>query len=209
MDDLILVLGSKNLSSWSLRPWLVLKHIGVDFTEVVIPLDHQDTAGLIRRHSEAGLVPVLHHVDLTVWDSLAITEYLAERFPESAVWPSDPHDRARARAAAAEMHSGFSALRNAMPMAFAERRPHPPDSTALDTDIRRILDLWSDLRTRPRADGPFLFGRFCAADAFFAPVVSRFRTYGVRLEGAAADYADRIWQLDAMQQWLADARSEI
>jgi glutathione S-transferase len=202
MEDVTLVIGTKNLSSWSLRPWLVLRHAEIPFTEVVVALDQPDTASEIGRHSAAGKVPVLHHGDTTVWDSLAITEYLADRWPNRGIWPSDRNTRAVARSAVAEMHSGFATLREVMPMAFSERRPHPGPTPALDADIQRILSLWTDLRQRYADDGEYLCGAISAVDAFYAPVVSRFRTYGVALSGPAADYAEAIWALPTMQEWL-------
>ncbi len=208
MSDLTLVIGSRNLSSWSLRPWLVLRHVGVPFREVVIALDQPDTEGRIRVHSPTAKVPVLVDGDLAVWDSLAITEYLAERFPEAGVWPANRRQRAEARSLCAEMHSGFATLRAQLPMACRDTRPTPPADEDLTADVERIVAIWSGLRERHAAAGDFLFGPFSAADAFFAPVVSRFRTYGVPVNGAVAAYAEAIWTLPAMQDWLAGAVAE-
>lgn len=208
MSDLTLVIGSRNLSSWSVRPWLVLRHVGVPFREVVIALDRPDTEARIRALSPAAKVPVLLDGDLTIWDSLAITEYLAERFPEAGVWPADRRLRAEARSLCAEMHSGFATLRAQLPMACRDTRPTPPVDDDLAADIERVVAIWSDLRERHAAAGDFLFGAFSAADAFFAPVVSRFRSYGVPVHGAAATYAEAVWRLPAMQDWLAGAVAE-
>lgn len=203
MADLTLVVGSRNLSSWSLRPWLVLRRCGRPFAEVEIALDRPETQNRIREHSAAARVPVLHHGDLTVWDSLAIVEYLAEILPAGAVWPEALDLRARARSVCAEMHAGFATLRQEMPMAFKETRPAPTPRASLEGDIDRIRSLWRTLRERHRGDGDFLFGTFSAADAFYAPVVSRFRTYGVTLDGPAADWAAMMWELPEMREWLA------
>ncbi len=204
---LTLVIGTKNLSSWSLRPWLALKVAGIPFEEVEIALDQPGTAQQIARHSPAGLVPVLKHGDLTVWDSLAIVEYVNETVAAGGLWPKDPAARARARAMAAEMHSGFADLRRTMPLAVAEdRTPHEPSPGAAK-DIARIIALWTEARAGlPEGAGPFLCGGFTAVDAFYAPVVSRFRTYGVDLPPVARAYADAIWSLPAMQDWLDASR---
>ena len=208
MSDLTLVLGSKNLSSWSLRPWLLMRRIGADFDEVVIPLDQPETGDLIRQHSPVGLVPLLKHGELTVWDSLAITEYVAELYPEAGVWPADRSERARARAFVAEMHSGFDALRSQMPMAFKDSLPAPSTNAKLARDIERVVTIWSSLRAQYTARGDFLLGHFTAVDAFFAPVVSRFRTYGVDIGGSAAAYLQTMWRLPEMQEWLDAASHE-
>lgn len=208
MPQLTIILGTKNLSSWSLRPWLVLRHIGVPFREVVIALDQPETAEQIREHTSAGKVPVLIDGDLTVWDSLAIVEYLAERFPDAGIWPEDSAERAEARAVVAEMHSSFGALRSQMPMAFRDSLPGIAPDRALAADIDRVLEIWISLRERFQSKGPFLFGDFSAADAFYAPVVSRLRSYSVRVEGPAADYARTIWHMPAMQEWLQAAKLE-
>lgn len=203
-----LVIGNRNYSSWSLRPWLLLTHAGIPFEEQVIPLDRPDTAPAIARVSGAGRVPVLVDGDLTVWDSLAICEYVAERHPEKALWPRDASARAVARSAAAEMHSGFQALRTHCPMDF--RASYAPSAlpAEVEADVRRITALWTECRSRFGAAGPFLFGAFSVADAFYAPVVSRFRTYAIPVSGVAAGWAEAIWALPAMQRWLEGARAE-
>lgn len=208
MADLTLILGNKAYSSWSLRPWLVLKHTGRPFAEVVIPLRQPDTRTRILEHSPAGKLPVLKHGDLTVWDSLAIAEHLAETFPDAGLWPEDPAARAVARAVSAEMHSGFQALRSSMPMDLKRKAPGEGMTEATAADIARITTLWADCRDRFGAGGPFLFGRFSIADAMFAPVVTRFDTYGVALDGAARAYADAVLALPAMREWTEAGRAE-
>lgn len=203
-----LVIGNKNYSSWSLRPWLMLRQLGVPFDEEIIPLDQASTREAILARSPSGRVPALIDGALTVWDSLAIIEYLNERYPERGVWPAERVARAVARSVSAEMHSGFTSLRAEMPMSFRSEGLVVSPSPAAEADIQRILELWSDARARFGGAGPFLFGAFSAADAMFAPVVSRFRTYGVALSGACHGYAETIWQLVPMKEWLAGARAE-
>lgn len=208
MADLKIVLGNKKYSSWSLRPWLALKHTGAPFDEIVIGLDLPTTAAEIARHSPSGRVPVLLHAGLTIWDSLAICEYLNEQFPRAQLWPADAGARALARSACAEMHSGFAALRNALPMRFVERFPAAPLAAEVRADIERICAIWTECRRRHGASGPYLFGAFSIADAMYGPVVSRFKTYAVPLQGAAAAYADALWSHPAMQEWGAAAEKE-
>jgi glutathione S-transferase len=203
-----LVIGNRNFSSWSLRPWLVMEAFGLPREEEVVPLDQPDTAARIAAISGAGRVPVLLDGALAVWDSLAICEYLAERFPEKGLWPRDPAARAVARSACAEMHSGFQALREACPMKFKETFPPRPLPPEVQANVDRIAALWEDCRRRFGQGGPFLFGAFSVADAFYGPVVSRFRTYGIPLGGAAAAYAEAMWKHPAMQKWLAAAQAE-
>ena len=208
MSDLTLILGGKAYSSWSLRPWLALKQTGLPFTELVIPLRQPDTRARILEHSPAGKVPVLRHGDLTVWDSLAICEYLAELAPEAGLWPEDPAARAIARAVSAEMHAGFQSLRSSMPMDLKRQAPGEGMTEATAADIARITALWADCRARFGGDGPFLFGRFSIADAMYAPVVTRFDTYAVALGGTARAYADAVLALPAMREWTEAARAE-
>lgn len=203
-----LVIGNKNYSSWSLRPWLVLEHAGIPFREHLIPLDQPTTAADIARFSPAGRVPVLVDGDLAVWDSMAICEYLAEQHPERQLWPADRAARATARAVSAEMHAGFTALRSRCPMKFKEAFAPEPLSPEVRADVERVVAIWTDCRRRFGAGGPFLFGAFSIADAMFAPVVSRFHTYGVKPGGAAGAWADMMWSLPAMQRWGAAARAE-
>jgi glutathione S-transferase len=211
MADFTIVLGNKSYSSWSLRAWLVLKRTGAAFDEVVIPLDRPESKAAIQEHSPAGRVPVLRHGQVTVWDTMAITEYLNERFPAAGLWPGDEATRAHARTISAEMHAGFATLRVRMPMDL-RRDPvaahEPAPGGALGADIARVIDIWQDARARFGGNGDFLFGDFCAADAFYAPVVTRFVTYGVALEGAAAAYRDAIMAWPAMRAWVAAAKAE-
>jgi glutathione S-transferase len=208
MPPLTLVIGNKNYSSWSLRPWLLLRQAGIPFDEVYIPLYRPDSAAALAQWSPSGKVPALHDGDVRVWDSLAICEYLAERFPDRQLWPADATARAVARSVSAEMHSGFAALREHMSMNIRARRPgrgRTPESLA---DVERIQAIWTDCRARFGQGGDFLFGRFCIADAMYAPVVLRFQTYGVALKGAAKDYADAMLALPALKAWVADALTE-
>lgn len=209
-----LVIGDKNFSSWSLRPWLALKQCGIPFTEARIKLRQPDTKAEILRHSPSGKVPVLNTDTGRVWDSLAILEYLAERHPEHRLWPQEVEARVAARCISAEMHAGFVTLRNDMPMDLLGLFPSPPIGVALETDIRRIVALWREARERYGKDGPFLFGAFTNADAMYAPVATRFRTYGVDLgkfgdNGSAATYAETILTLPAMDEWTEGARAEM
>lgn len=203
-----LYVGNKNLSSWSLRPYLVLRHTGAAFEEQVVLLDRPETKQQIGAFSPSGRVPCLEHEGLVIWDSLAICEYLAEIFPDAQLWPSSRAARAHARAVTAEMHSGFQALRSNMPMNLTAQKHGQGRAEGVDADIRRIQEIWRDARERHGAGGRFLFGDFCIADAFFAPVVTRFRTYGVDLDANAAAYSDAIWSLPAMREWEEAARRE-
>ncbi|CAJ0793564.1 hypothetical protein LMG19083_02452 [Ralstonia psammae] len=203
-----LVIGNKNYSSWSLRPWLLAKQAGIPFEEIRVRLQSETFAADVARHSPAGRVPVLVDGDMNVWDSLAICETLAERFPRAQLWPQDPKARAHARSICAEMHSGFTNLRNNMPMNVTAVLPGMGWNVAVQRDIDRIAGMWTELRQKYASEGPFLFGRFTVADAFYAPVVSRFATYGVRLPEAAKAYADDILNLPAMQEWIDGARAE-
>jgi len=203
-----LVIGNKNYSSWSLRPWMLLRQAGIDFEEIPVRLFTKEFAAEIARYSPAGKVPALIDGDVTVWDSLSICEYVAERFPAKALWPVDAAARAVARSVCAEMHSGFGDLRSQMPMNVTAILPGLGWNVAVQRDIDRIAAIWTDLRTRHGASGPFLFGSFTIADAFYAPVVSRFATYGVHLPEVAKAYADFVLALPVMQEWVAAAREE-
>ena len=206
-----LVIGTKSWSSWSLRPWLLMRQFGIPFREDIIPLRSPDTAAAIARLSPSGKVPALIDDDVTVWDSLGIIEYLAEAHPELAIWPRDRAARTLARCASAEMHSGFVALRQNCPMDVTARRLAPADPAAIAPDVARIVAIWRDCRTRFGSKGPYLFGAFSATDAIYAPVVSRALTYGLDLtavgdtDGLAARYRDAIWQLPALTDWCRDA----
>jgi len=209
-----LVIGDKNLSSWSLRPWIAMKACGIPFTEERIRLRQPDSRAEILRHTPSGKVPVLKTRTGVVWDSLAILEYLAEHHAEHHLWPHDREARIAARCISAEMHSGFATLRNDMPMELLATLPCSPISEALETDIRRIVAIWHDARSRFGKDGPFLFGAFSNADAMFVPVATRFRTYGVDLaqfgdDGTAAIYAETLLALPAMAEWTEGAKEEV
>jgi glutathione S-transferase len=208
MADFTLYLGNKNYSSWSMRPWLALKHTGAAFEEVVIPLSEPTTRATVLSYSPSGRVPALKHGDIIVWDSLAICEYLAEIFPEAKLWPEDRTLRAQARAISAEMHAGFAGLREHLPMNVRSSFPGRGVTPEVQADINRIAAIWIQCRTRHAAEGPFLFGHFTIADAMYAPVVSRFRTYRIPLEEVAQGYADAIWALPAVQEWATAANNE-
>jgi glutathione S-transferase len=201
-----LLIGNKNYSSWSLRAWLVLKEAGIEFDELRISLYTDGYRDAIREHSPAGKVPVLVDGEMVVWDTLAIAECIAERVP--LLWPSDPQARARARSITAEMHSGFPALREHMSMNCRARDRTVPLTDELSTDIERIREIWESTRAEFGADGPLLFGQFSIADAFFAPVVCRFVTYGVEFSGTAADYMEAMLALPSLRAWLDAAAAE-
>jgi glutathione S-transferase len=202
-----LVLGNRNYSSWSLRPWLLLRHHGVPFAEEVLPLDTPEFAGRIAAYSGAGRVPVLVDEGRRIWDSLAICEYANERWLAGAGWPADLDRRALARSAAAEMHSGFGALRAQLPMSV-RRRPNAYRWTEdAQRDIDRVQALWRQLRAGA-GDGPFLLGGFGIVDAMFAPVCVRFRGYGVAVDATAAAYMATIFALPAFREWEAAALAE-
>lgn len=207
MSRLVLVIGSKRYSSWSLRPWLLLRQADIAFDELVIRLRQDDTAARIAEHSPTGMVPLLKDGELRVWDSLAICEYVAELARARQLWPEARAARALARAVSAEMHSGFLPLRTTMPMDVVAsiRLPEIPEAVA--ANIARIQAIWADCRNRFGAGGPFLFGNFTIADAMYAPVATRFRTYQVPLEPASQAYVETIYALPAMQDWIAAARS--
>jgi glutathione S-transferase len=209
MSDLTIYLGNKNYASWSLRAWLALKRTGAEFDEVVIPLYQTGSRQTVMQYSPSGQVPALRHGDLTVWDSLAICEYLAERFPDTALWPRDPEARAMARAVCAEMHAGFAALRREMPMNIRSSFPGRPLTSEAQADINRIMTIWRDCRSRfGDGKGDFLFGSFTIADAMYAPVVTRFRTYKIDLEREAENYCAAVMGMPEMQEWAVAARNE-
>jgi glutathione S-transferase len=213
MAEFTLVLGNKNYSSWSLRAWLALKASGAAFDEVVVPLRESDTRTAILRYSPSGRVPCLVHGAVTVWESLAIGEYMAELFPEAGLWPKNAAARAHARAIGAEMHAGFFALRRALPM-NVRAKPHGgfPLSEDAQQDVNRIEAIWRDTRDRFAASaaegGPFLFGRFSLADAMYAPVAVRFTTYPVALGENATRYRDAVMGHPFMVEWRAAAQAE-
>ena len=206
MEPLVLHVGTKSLSSWSLRPYLALAHTGAPFEDRTIALDRPDTREKIRAVSPSGRVPCLHHGEVVVWDSLAICEYLAETFPEARLWPADRAARARARAISAEMHAGFAALRADMSMDLLRDHPGEGHTPAALADAARIMTIWRDCLGR--SNGPFLFGAFTIADAMYAPVTTRFTTYAVPMDDVSAAYCATIAALPAMQAWRAAARAE-
>ncbi len=203
-----LVIGNKLYSSWSLRPWLLMKVLGIAFSETVIPLSQPDSKANILQHSPSGKVPLLIDGEIRVWESTAIIEYLAERFPSAGVWPQERKARAHARASSSEMHAGFAALRQTCPMHLGARfkpRPLPPEVAA---NVDRIEALWREARTRFGSGGPFLYGAFSAADAMYAPVVTRFDTYQVEVADDTKAYMSRILQLPAFKEWRTAALAE-
>src|SRR2546426_2459211 len=198
-----IVVGNKKYSSWSLRGWLALKLANVPYEEIVVPLDMPDTAQQIRKYSPSGRVPALVDGEITVWDSLAIAEYLHEKFPAKRLWPKDAAQRARARSVAAEMHSGFANLRNDCSMKIVLQYPRKELRPETQAEVDRIVSIWEECLKR--SGGPFLFGKQpCIADAFYAPVGSRFRTYSLPVSGAAKAYCDTVWARPAPQAWVAD-----
>lgn len=202
-----IVIGNKKYSSWSLRPWLALKLTGTAFEETVIPLDMDDTAQNIRNYSPSGRVPALVDGSLTVWDSFAICEYLHEKFPQAQLWPADPGQRARARSVSAEMHSGFTNLRNDCAMKIVEEKPASRLRPETQADVARIVEIWGECLKA--GGGPFLFSKKpCIADCFYAPVVSRFRTYKIDAPPAVRPYMDAVWAWPALQEWVSGARAE-
>jgi glutathione S-transferase len=205
---LTLVIGNKNYSSWSFRPWIAMKVAGIAFDEVVISLDAPDFKSVVTKIAGTGKVPALNDNGVHVWESLAILEYLAEKFPEARLWPADPAARAHARAIASEMHAGFVPLRRACPMNMW--RPVKKRELAEDVraNVARIEAMWVECRERYGAGGRFLFGVFGNADAMYAPVVARFRTYAVEVGAPARAYMDAVMALPAWNEWIDAARKE-
>ena len=208
-----IVIGTRKWSTWSLRAWLALKHTGAEFTEILVPLRQVATSeAAIAVHSPSKLVPALKDGDLVIWDSLAICEYLAETLPQAKLWPADPVRRALGRSAAAEMHAGFASLRGECPMDLTLNiEADLTEATA--KDIRRIVELWSDLRGRFGQDGPFLLGEWSIADAFYTPVATRFRSYGVKLSdygdtGVAGEYGNALLATPEFKAWESAALAE-
>lgn len=208
-----LAIGTKNWSSWSLRPYVALRAIGVPFEEDLIPLRRDTTSIEVKKRTPAGRVPVLRIEEeastTVVWDSLAICETLAERHPEAGLWPSDPRLRACARSYSAEMHSGFPDVRDQLSMDFVRRLPTPDLREETKIQIARILDAWTSALSKNARDGGFLFGRFSIADCMYAPVCSRFVTYGIELPPIAKAYVDRMSALPAMRDWGRSAQREV
>ena len=208
MSKLHLIVANKNYSSWSLRPWMALGMAGLPFSETVIQLDMPDTRKRIARHSKAGRLPVLHHGNHVIWDSLAILEYLAETFPEKTFWPKPAAARALARSVSNEMHSGFQALRNECPMNLRRPRRKIQLSDAGLADVARIDRIWRDCRAKFGARGDFLFGRFSNADAMFTPVVTRLETYDIKVSRVSRAYMNSILATPAFRRWKEDALKE-
>ncbi|QKE64388.1 glutathione S-transferase family protein [Aquipseudomonas campi] len=199
--SLTLVIGNKNYSSWSLRAWLALELAGVDYDEQLVQLYGADSRRQLLQHSPTGKVPVLKCEDGVIWDSLAIAEYLAERFPEAHLWPRGSAARAFARSVCAEMHSGFVPLRSHLPMNLRRNQPLAELPAEAAADIARVCALWQECRQRFGQDGPYLFGHASIADAFFAPVAARLRSYQVALPAEAETYVNTIYQWPAFQRW--------
>ncbi|RIX41956.1 MAG: glutathione S-transferase [Rhodocyclales bacterium GT-UBC] len=202
-----LYLGNKNYSSWSLRPWLLLKHFGIPFTEHMVSVAGRDYNPALKPIAGNARVPCLHEDGFQIWDSIAIAETLAERWPQ--MWPADARARARARSISAEMHSGFAKLRTAMPMNLKLKLKGKPATPEVQRDIDRIVEIWEEARSRfATGDGPYLFGDFSVADAMYAPIVWRLHIYNVALPPVAAAYRDTLLAHPAMQEWYADALKE-
>ncbi|MDJ0951367.1 MAG: glutathione S-transferase family protein [Alphaproteobacteria bacterium] len=213
MADLKIYLGNKNYSSWSLRGWLMVKATGAAFEEEVIPLNERETRETILKYSPSGRVPVLHHGNRRIWDTLAIGEYLNEQMPEALLWPADVNARRLARSVAAEMHSGFAALRANMPMNIRRSAPGKGMTPDVQQDINRINAIWRDSRqwmveNKPKGDEGFLFGTFSIADAMYAPVVTRFVTYAVDVDESCRTYMETVLALPAMKEWSKAAGDE-
>jgi glutathione S-transferase len=204
---LTLIIGNKNYSSWSMRPWVVMHAFGIPFQEIRVLLDQMDTANRIAEYSNAGRVPVLLAGEMTIWDSLAICEYLAEQFQELHLWPQEVAARAMARSICAEMHSGFHGLRTAMSMNIKKSFPGRGRTADSQADIGRVSEIWEECLSR-FGHRQFLFGQFSIADAFFAPVVMRFKTYGVSLAPALQAYCDRVQAHPAVARWVREALLE-
>ncbi len=206
MTSMELIIGNKNYSSWSLRPWIAMKVLQVPFMETLVKLDVENHCKDLIEHSPSKKVPVLNHGDLTVWDSLAILEYVAEQYPDKAFWPIDPAARALARSISNQMHSSFTDLRNECPMNMRRPPAAIEISNGVKRDVEQIETIWrSALET---SGGPFLFGDFTIADAMYAPVVNRFLVYELSSDPAALTYSDTVTALPSWQEWAASARSE-
>jgi len=208
MSEYVLYHGNKNYSSWSMRAWLALRASGVEFEEVAFHLGEPGIRDRIRRHSPTGRVPALRHRDLTIWDSLAIGEYLAEQAPGAGLWPAAREARAVARSVCAEMHSSFPALRRHMPFNVRRSSPGKGRAEGVQEDIDRTAQIWNDCRESYGDDGPFLFGRYGLPDIFFAPVVTRFNTYRVDLDEISSAYASTILRHVHIAEWFRAARAE-
>jgi glutathione S-transferase len=208
MEKFELIIGNKAYSSWSLRPWLVLKEAGADFIETRVPLYVHGYKEELLKYAPSGRVPILKHGERTIWDSLAICEYLAETFPQAQLWPVDAGVRAYARSVSAEMHSGFGAIRSAMPFNCRAKGRHVIITPEIQKEIDRVQSLWQDCRAQYGKGGPWLFGCFSIADAMYIPVASRFITYSVPLGVVAQSYADAALDHPAVREWIAAAKQE-
>jgi len=208
MAEFHLFIGNKCFSSWSLRPWIAMKQLGLAFDETVIRLRQPDTKANIRVLARSEKVPCLHHGTKVIWESISILEYIADLFPESSLWPQDRDARAVARSISAEMHSGFLELRNEWGMNLRRKKTPKPLAGPARDQAKRIEDYWRRMRSSYGRGGPFLFGRFTAADAMFAPVVTRFDTYGGNLSPDTRAYCDAILATDGMKQWYLEAAAE-
>ncbi len=208
MSKLTLVIGNKNYSSWSLRPWILLKQFDIPFQETLIPLKQPDTKEKVLQYSPSGKVPVLLHDGARVWESLPICEYVSELFPQKALWPLDPVHRAWARCISGEMYSGFMGLRKNFPQNISANVVGQPRDEEADRDIRRVLQIWEECRQNFKGQGEFLFGKFSIADAMFAPVIYRFKTYGIPLSGLSQEYSSTMLALPAMKEWESAAAIE-
>ena len=212
MADFTVVIGNKNYSSWSLRGWLMARIASIEFEEILVPLDLPETQPTIRKHSPSGRVPVLLHRGLAIWESIAIAEYLNDLKPEAGLWPAAAAARAHARSISAEMHAGFVDLRNNMPMNIRASYPGKGMTPQVRADIERITGLWRDCRKRfagaAAKDEGFLFGTISAADAMYAPVATRLRTYGVQLDSDTEAYCTAILGYPPMKAWIDDAKNE-
>jgi glutathione S-transferase len=206
--SLTLIIGTKKWSSWSLRPWIAMKEAKLPFKEIIIHLRQSDTRARILEYSAAGKIPILIDGREMVWESLAILDHLAVRFPEAKLWPQDISAQAYARSISAEMHAGFLDLRREFPMDLGVELPMPAPSAGAAADIERVQAIWRDARGRFGGAGPFLFGRFSNADAMYAPVATRFRTYNVPVDPVSAAYMDTILGLPSMTAWYRAADEE-
>ncbi len=202
-----LVIGNKLYSSWSLRPWLLMRHFGIPFEEILIPLDQPDSKARFLEHSPAGKVPILIDGDVTVWETVAIMEYVGEAFGAS-IWPSDRKARAMARSIAAEMHAGFQGIRSACPMNLGKKYARKDRGAAVARDVARFSEIVRQARERFGEGGPFLFGAFSAADAMYAPLVTRLDTYSIALDATTQSYVDAVLALPAFQEWRSAGLKE-
>ncbi|MDX8515020.1 glutathione S-transferase family protein [Mesorhizobium captivum] len=208
MAEFTLYIGNKCFSSWSLRPWVAMRHLEIPFEESFVRLRTPETAANLAKVSPTGLVPVLNHNSRIVWETLAILEYLADLFPEKKLWPEDASARALARSVATEMHSGFREVRYGWPMNLRRPKAYKPLDAEGEAQRARIEAIWRQCREQYGKDGPFLFGHFTAADAMYAPVVTRFDTYGGELAPVARAYVDTVLATPAMRHWYAEAAKE-